>query len=84
MVIWYGRNWGGRIQIIFFKDKADYEYILANKSFAWRVDVHYWDCKLYHYPINPTREWIIDFTIHTIMDIYKDGNIPHPFNKRNK
>ena len=82
MVIWYPRIWGNRIQIIFFKDKIEYEYILANKSFAWRVDVHYWSCRHYHYSPNPTREWIIDFIIKAIMDIYKNGDIPHPFNRK--
>lgn len=38
MVIWYGRHWGDRIQLIFFKDKTDYRNILDNKSFAWRVE----------------------------------------------
>lgn len=84
MVIWYPRRWGNRIQIIFFKDIADYNYILENKSFAWRVEVHYWNYKVYHYPTNPTREWIIKFIIHAILDIYKNGDIPHPFNKSYK
>ena len=83
MVIWHGRHWGDRIQLIFFKDKTDYRYILDNKSFTWRVEVHYWGCKLYHYPPNPTKEWMIDFIIHAIMDIYKNGDIPHPYNKLN-
>ena len=83
MVIWYGRHWGDRVQLIFFKNKTDYRYILDNKSFAWRVEVHYWDYKLYHYPPNPTREWMIGFIIHAIMDIYKNGKIPHLYNKLN-
>lgn len=36
MVIWYDRHWGDRIQLIFFKDKTDYRFILANKPFAWK------------------------------------------------
>ena len=82
MVIWYDRHWGDRIQLIFFKVKTDYRFILANKPFAWRVDVHYWNCKLYHYPPNPTREWMIDFIIYAIIDIYKNGDIPHPYKKK--
>ena len=81
MAIWYHRNFGSRIQIVFFKDNSDYKYILENKTFAWRVDVHYWGCNLYNYPINPTREWIIDFIIRSLMDIYKDGDIPHSYNR---
>ena len=80
--IWYDRRKGNRIQIIFFKDYTDYLYIREHSTFAWRVDIHYEFCRLYHYPPNPTREWMIDFIIHAIMDIYKDGDIPHPFNKR--
>lgn len=81
MAIWYHRDFGSQIQIVFFKDNSDYKYILENKTFAWRVDVHYWGCNFYNYPINPTREWIIDFIIRSLMDIYKDGDIPHPYNK---
>ncbi|MCS3157077.1 hypothetical protein NXY07_08330 [Phocaeicola dorei] len=58
------------------------DLFLANKPFAWRVDVHYWNCKLYHYPPNPTREWMIDFIIYAIIDIYKNGDIPHPYKKK--
>ncbi|GFI00607.1 hypothetical protein IMSAGC004_03015 [Bacteroidaceae bacterium] len=82
VIIWYNRHWGDRIQLIFFKNETDYKFILANKSFAWRVDVHYWGCKLCHYPPNPTREWMIDFIIYAIIDIYKNGDIPHPYNKQ--
>ena len=81
MVIWYDRIWGNGIKLIFFKGENDYDYILKHKLFAWRVEVHYWDCRLYHYPPNPTREWMIDFIIYAIMDIYKNGDIPHPYNK---
>lgn len=82
VIIWYNRHWGDRIQLIFFKNETDYKFILANKSFDWRVDVHYWGCKLCHYPPNPTREWMIDFIIYAIIDIYKNGDIPHPYNKQ--
>lgn len=69
--IWYDkRNRGNRIQIIFFKNYMDYLYIREHSSFAWRVDIHYESCKLFHCPLACTREEIITILVDSIMGIY--------------
>lgn len=68
--IWYDKLQGSRIQIIFFKDYTDYLYILEHSTFAWRVDVHYESCKLFHCALACTREEIKAILVSSIMNIY--------------
>lgn len=74
--IWYSRIKGNRIQIIFLKDCRDYQYILEHSTFAWRIDIHYEYCRIYHCPLGCTREQIIDIIIKAIINIYRNGDIP--------
>lgn len=74
--IWYDRHKGSRVQIIFFKDYKDYLYILEHSTFAWRIDIHYEFCRIYHCPLGCTREQIIDIIVNAIIKIYRNGDIP--------
>lgn len=75
VALWYGKIKGNRIQLIFFKNRNDYEHILQRDSVAWRIAIHYQFCNIVKYPEGANKEFITELIISTLMDIYKNGNI---------